>query len=148
VFYKAFLRTGALISVTGASDDKIQPEGLSPTFYQSLKAPAMVASEAARVPMKSFVLVLGQDDASSSGESESEPEPGAIAHVVRPCHVPTFSSSSASSSSADSSGSFSLSSLPAPAVERSEVTLRTLITLLIIPNPKIPNNNSNIPQAP
>ena len=36
IFYKAFLRTGALVTRTGDYDDMIRPQGLPDTFHQSL----------------------------------------------------------------------------------------------------------------
>ena len=49
IFYKAFLRTGALVTADGTADEEIRPQGLKGDFYLSLTPPSEIKARGTTV---------------------------------------------------------------------------------------------------
>jgi hypothetical protein len=64
-FYKAFERTGMLISANGEGDERIKPEGLAEDFWQTIR----------QAPTKPFIISLDSDgEEGDEGEDDGDGE--------------------------------------------------------------------------
>ena len=70
MFFKAFQRTGALVTITGDYDDHIKPEALPESFFATLQSPAAAATEAKKAP-SNFSLPLEEQDSSDDDEDSA-----------------------------------------------------------------------------
>jgi hypothetical protein len=71
MFFKAFERTGALVTITD-DYDHIKPEALPESFFATLQSLAAAAAEARKAPSNFSLLLEEQNSSDDDEDSASE----------------------------------------------------------------------------